>query len=243
MKLTRRSALAGAAALAAAPARPDFFDGQSAMVDAQERVLTDIVAPSASPLRGGAEPGAGIALRALRDFLAVSSPLPGARSPRDRWGRAMGPARFIGAGGQETTLQAALLEAGAARVFPQSDDDALLDAYFAAEERARSGRRGIWAMDAYAIRDVRDERRAFGFQVYNGDVRSTGENRGRIYFNFGEDFRTDVTATVTRGAFRRWRRQDLPPSYVGREVELRGLVEWINGPSIELRHERQLRFR
>jgi endonuclease YncB( thermonuclease family) len=240
--LTRRSMLAGAAALAAAPARPDFFDGQTVVAGGAERVLTDIVAPSSSPLHGRSEPGADISLRALQELLVAHAPLPGARSPLDRWGRAMGPALFVGADGRQLSLQIALLEAGAARVSPQSDDDALLDAYYAAEETARAARRGIWALATYAIRDVSDERGANGFQIYRGAIRSTDERRDRVYFNFGDDFRTDVTATVTKSAFRRWRRRDLFPSFAGMSVEVRGLVEWINGPSILLRHERQLRF-
>lgn len=212
------------------------------VIDGVERVLSDIVAPSSAPLRGWAEPGAEIALDALAKFTATHRPLPGARSPFDRWGRAMGPARFVGPGGAETTLQAALLETGAVRVAPQSDDDPMLDAYFAAEYRARAARLGVWALDAYAVRDARDESRAFGFQIYTGAVRSTGEYRGRVYFNFGDDFRKDVTASVAKGAFRRWKRQDDVASFKGKTVELRGLVDWINGPSIELRHERQLRL-
>jgi hypothetical protein len=51
-----------------------------------------------------------------------------------------------------------------------------------------------------------------------------------------------VTATLSKGAFRRWRRKDPLESYAGKTVELRGLVGWINGPSIEIRHERQLRL-
>lgn len=239
---TRRGVLAGALALAAAPARPDFFDGQTVVSHGAERVLTDIVAPSPAPLRGGAEPGADIALAALRAFLADHHPLPGARSPLDRWGRAMGPALYMKAGGAQTVLQTALLEAGAARVSPQSDDDALVDAYFAAEASARAALRGIWALSAYSIRDALDQRRAFGFQIYRGAVRATGESRGRVFFNFGEDFRTDLTATVTRGAFRRWRGDDPLASYDGRSVEVRGLVDWINGPSIELHNQRQLRL-
>lgn len=239
---TRRSVLAGAAALAAAPGRPDFFDGQSVIAHGVERVLTDIVAPSPASLRGVFEPGADIALRALGEILAESKPLPGARSPRDRWGRASGPALIVRADGTQSSLQAALLEAGAARVSPQSDEDALLDGYFAAEEAARAAKRGIWSLRAYAVRDATVEDRAFGFQIYRGVIRSTGENKGRVYFNFGGDFRTDVTATVTRGAFRRWRHKNALQSYENRMAELRGLVDWINGPSVELLHERQLRF-
>jgi endonuclease YncB( thermonuclease family) len=239
---TRRSVLAGALALVASPRRPDFFDGQTASLYGEERVLTDIIAPSPAPLRGGAEPGAEIASRALHAFAAVHRPLPGARSPKDRWGRAMGPARYADMEGNEVVLQTALLAAGAARVSPQSDEEALLDAYFAAEDAARVAGRGLWGLRAYAVRETTDESHAFGFQIYRGLVRSTGENKGRIFLNFGDNFRTDLTATMTKGAFRRWRRQDALQTYEGRTVELRGLVDWINGPSIEMRHERQLRF-
>lgn len=238
--LTRRSVLAGVAAVAA-PRRPDFFDGQTIHVDGAEMVLTDIVAPSPATLSGGGEPGAEFAHAALQAFLATSRPLSFAEPPRDRWGRMAGPARFLRADGRETTAQAALLEAGAARVSPQTEDDAILDAYFAAEDAARAAGKGVWSLSAYAVRDAREQRRVFGFQIFRGAVRSAGENRGRVYFNFGEDFRTDLTATVTKGAFRRWRRKDPLASYAGGIVELRGFVNQINGPSIELRHERQMR--
>jgi endonuclease YncB( thermonuclease family) len=240
--LTRRSVFMGAAALLAAPFRPPFFDGQTISLDGADYVLTDIVAPSAAPLAGGAEPGAEFALAALEAIMAGRRTPAFSAPPRDRWGRGRGPLRLIGALGEETTMQRALLEAGAARVFPQTDDDALLDSYVAAEDAARAARRGLWALAAYALREARDERRVAGFQIYHGAVRSTGEHKGRVYFNFGEDFRADLTATAALGAFRRWRRKDELSAYAGRAVELRGIVHWINGPSIELRHERQLRL-
>ena len=240
--LTRRSMLAGAATALAAPKRLDFFDGQSVTAHGVARVLTDIVAPSSSALQGVAEPGAEIALRALQEILAASRPLAFAASPVDRWGRASGPARVLLAESRETTLQAALLEAGAARVSPQSDDVALISGYFDAEARARAEKRGIWSLTAYDVRDTRDDRRAYGFQVYRGAILSVGERRGRIYFNFGDDFRSDVTATVSRGEFRRWRRKRPLEAYRGKVVETRGIVESINGPSIEIRHELQLRI-
>ena len=242
--LTRRSMLAGAAVAAAGarPARPDFFDGQTVVAHGVERVLTDVLAPSSSALHGGPEPGAGIALRALRDILAASRPLAFAASPVDRWGRASGPARVLLADAGETTVQAALLEAGAARVLPQSEDRNLVSNYFDAEMRARKARRGIWSLPEYDIRDAHEESSAFGFQIYRGAIVDAKEGRGRIFFNFGEDFRTDLTATVSRGEFRRWRRREPPEAYAGKRVELRGVVEAINGPSIDLRHELQLRL-
>lgn len=238
---TRRFVLFGAAAAVAAPQRLAFFDGQTIVIDGAEFVLADIIAP-ASVHGGRAEAGADLARAALEGVL-LGKRLPAFdASPRDRWGRRSGPLRLLDGAGRETILQTALLEAGAARVFPQSDDPARLDLYFAAEDAARSARRGLWAFADYAVRDARDAQRRAGFQLYRGAVRSTGENKGRVYFNFGDDFRTDVTASAATGAFRRWRRQDPLAAYVGREVEVRGVAEWINGPSIALRHERQLRL-
>jgi endonuclease YncB( thermonuclease family) len=233
--------LAGAGAVAV-PRRPDFFDGQTIYVDGAEIVLTDIIAPSPATLLGRAEPGAEIASSALREFLATSRQLSFYEPPRDRWGRLSGPARFVRENAGHKTLQAALLEAGAARVSPQTEDHATLDHYFEAEDAARASRKGIWSLSAYAILDTLEQRRLFSFQIFRGAVRSASENRGRVYFNFGDDFRTDLTATVTQGAFRRWRREASFASYAGRIVELRGVVDWINGPSIELRHERQMRL-
>ncbi len=239
--LSRRSVLMGAAGVVAAK-QPPFFDGQTILLDGCEFVLTDIIAPGAAPLPGKAEPGADLARAALESVLSGKRMPAFVASPRDRWGRQSGPLRLLDAAGRETILQAALLEAGAARVFPQSDDLERLDVYFSAEEAARSARRGLWSIANYAVHDARDAQRRRGFQIYRGVIRSTGENKGRVYFNFGEDFRTDVTASAASGAFRRWARQEPLAAYAGREVELRGLAEWINGPSIALRHERQLRL-
>ncbi|MFN0023026.1 MAG: thermonuclease family protein [Parvularculaceae bacterium] len=239
--VSRRAVLAGGAAIVA-PARPDFFDGQTVLAGGREIVLTDILAPSSAALWGGAEPWSEMASEALRKIRASGTLVSERMNSLDRWGRAAGAAHWRHADGRETTLQEALLAEGAARVHPQSDDAAMLDRYFAAEDAARGARRGLWALDAYAIRNADDARAAFGFQIYHGKVRSASNRRGRIFFNFGEDFRTDLTATLTQGAFGRWRRKDLIETYAGLTIEVRGLVERINGPSIELAHERQLRL-
>lgn len=240
--LSRRSLLAGAVAFVAAPARPQFFDGQTIFAADKEFVLTDIVAPSPTPLREGAEPGANFALEALQALLGGGKLTVLDEARRDRWGRFSGPQRYEAPNRSPLTLQEALLEVGAARVFPQSDDGDLLDRYFAAEDEARAGKRGLWAMPFYAILDSRDVKRVNGFQIYRGAVSSADESHGRVYFNFGDDFRSDLTATVAKGAFRRWRRKEDIETYSSRQVEIRGMVEAINGPSIELRHERQLRL-
>lgn len=240
--VTRRWMLRGAAASALPAERPPFADGQTITVSGREIFLTDIVAPSPTSLRGTVDQAAqeaAIGLQQLLDQGLIAVPSSG---PTDRWGRAIGPVSFHNTDGAKTTLQEALLLRGWARVFPQSDNHDFLDRCFAAEDSARALRLGLWAHSAYQVRDAHDLRRAIGLQIYRGTVVNAVEGRERIYINFGDDFRTDLTATVRRGDFRRWRSKEPVHYYGRRQMEVRGLVESINGPSIELRHERQLRL-
>jgi endonuclease YncB( thermonuclease family) len=237
--MNRRRFLAAAAAAAANPATP-FADGQTAVVGGRARVLTDIIVPSARPLSGGPEPGADFASAALEAALARSRDIDAA-GEADRWERLAGPAA-IAIAGRRTTLQEVLLAQGAARVAPQSEDFEFIERCYAAEAAARAGRLGIWRHPAYRIRDAGRAEWARGYQIYAGVVRMASDRGRRIYFNFGEDFRADFTATAERARFRRWRRPIDLEAIVGRRMEVRGYVESINGPSIELRHELQLRL-
>jgi len=61
--------------------------------------------------------------------------------------------------------------------------------------------------------------------------------RGRLYLNFGQDWRTDVTVSVRSAALRTF-----PPEareavhWQGRSVRVRGWVQRYNGPLIEADH-------
>jgi hypothetical protein len=145
-------------------------------------------------------------------------------------------------GGRETTLQEFLLSQGAARVAPQSSDLPFIDRLFAAEDAARESALGLWTDSAFRIRDASRGEWSHGFQIYRGVIRAVNERASRIFFNFGDDYRTDFTATITKGALRRWRRKIDYSETVGKHAEVRGSVERINGPSIELKHEMQLRL-
>lgn len=241
--MNRRRFLIGAALTAASPAQllPAFADGRTISLDGREHALTDIIAPSAAPLVGGAEPASDYALAALSEIIARGAPVSTKNENEDRWGRLSGPLRWRTASGRETTLQEILLAQGAARVAPQSSDFAFLERCFRAEKAARDGGVGLWTNDAYQIRDAAKGDMASGFQIYRGAVRKAAEHQGRVYFNFGDDFRKDFTATVRKGSFRRWKTKLDLASVTGALVEIRGRVERINGPSIELLHEMQLR--
>ncbi|MEZ5921765.1 MAG: thermonuclease family protein [Parvularculaceae bacterium] len=218
---------------------PQLSDGQTVNIGDREFFLSDIIAPTQSRLVGGSEPGASFSRAALQRALSKGT-LGDAKSLiTDRWGRLSGPVEWI-AGEKLTTLQELLLEAGAARVFPQSITFDFIGRCLAAEAKARKERKGNWRLPDWQIRNSNDARLLRGFQVWRGPVKSVGGRGSRVYVNFGADYRTDLTATVTRGEMRRWRTK-IDDGLAGANVELRGIAVRINGPSVELRHELQLR--
>ncbi len=137
-------------------------------------------------------------------------------------------------------MQEFLLAQGAARVTPQSDDFAFVERCYRAEHAAREAKLGLWAFRDYRIRDAAAAEEAWGFQIYAGVIRTAAERGARVFFNFGDDFRTDFTASVARSSFRRWRGKPDAAAFAGMSAEVRGLVDRINGPSMELKHELQL---
>lgn len=200
--------------------------------------LADIIAPDPASLGGWPQPYAREGRAALARLLAGHLRIE-ELAPPDRWGRRI--ARVLDADG--VSLQETLTEAGAARVRPESADDAFIRRLLDREGEARAARRGLWQLSAYRIRNADDASDAVGgFHLVEGRVLAAVKHGGRIYLNFGEDFRNDFTATAKSASARRWRKQGLTDleSLAGARVRARGHVAWINGPSVEIAHPLQI---
>lgn len=150
-----------------------------------------------------------------------------------------------------TWVQGALLDQGWARVYSFADNRKCIGAMLERERAARSSVRGIWAEPFYQIRDARDAagllEEAGSFQIVEGRVFDVAERRGRIYVNFGEDWRTDFTATAEGRAVRRLRKAyadgvwPVPlEDIAGRRVRVRGWLDRYNGPEIAVTHPEQI---
>lgn len=239
MPIDRRRFLLSAAAVAATPGLR--FDAKSVVLNEREYALTDILVPSLSPLGGEAEPASDFASAALDEIMKRGAVVARDRISTDRWDRVTGPILWRLGDGRETTLQEILLAEGAARVAPESADFDFIEKCYAAEKAARAAGLGLWREAYWRIRDAAAAEWSRGHQIYAGRIGRAEEHKGRVYFNFGDDFRTDFTATATKREFRRWRGKPAPEAFVGALVEVRGLVRSINGPSIELEHELQMR--
>lgn len=139
-------------------------------------------------------------------------------------------------------VQGQLLADGMARVYTFRDNRAAASEMLALERRARTTRRGIWALRHYRSRTPEEVRRDIGsFQVVEGPIVDVAVRRGKIFVNFGADWRTDFTV-VLRGRNRRlFARAGLDPTaWKGRRIRVRGWVSSYNGPMVEATHPEQI---
>jgi len=162
----------------------------------------------------------------------------------DRYGRQL--AHLLRPGGHPAAptlwVQGALVARGLARVYSFADNRTAVADLLRLERQARAAGRGIWAHPFYRVRSRQEAHDAIGsFQVVLGRVRDTAEVRGRVYLNFGADWRRDFTVSIPPEARERFARAGIAPlSYEGRWVRVRGWIESYNGPSIEATHPEQI---
>jgi len=234
--MRRRAFVCGAAAAfsSAARASTSVLGGASFARDGAEFRLVDVLAPSA------AEPFAKESEEILWRILALGGLDLREKGDADRWGRRVVASSVEAADGVRS-VQELLLQGGAVRVRPESDDRAFIAKLLAAESAAREAMRGLWRLPHYAVRDAARHRGTGAFHLIEGRVVSAAVAKGRAYLNFGEDYKTDVTATADSRDARRWKKEGLEwETLAGARVRIRGYVAWINGPSLEIVHPMQI---
>ena len=214
--------------------------GDRFLIESQEARLADILAPRMKNLRGAPEPFAEYSKTVLERLLFSNDFVLEDAAPADRWARRIVHAR--NSTGNNDSLQERLVAAGAARVRPETDDEALISSLLDAEAEARREQRGLWQASSYAVWPAQAAEDAVGrFGLVEGTVKETYAGRGRFYLNFGEDFRKDFTVTAPSRLARRWAKDGFDlESLAGARVRARGHVAWINGPSIELTHRQAI---
>jgi micrococcal nuclease len=141
-------------------------------------------------------------------------------------------------------IQGEMLARGMARVYSFADNRARVPEMLALETAARAQRRGIWAHPFYRIRgtDPDELKRDIGtFQLVEGIVLSAAVVRNRGYLNFGPDWKTDFTITISPRDMRRFRAEDMAiDGLKGHRVRVRGWIGSHNGPVIDATHPEQI---
>lgn len=161
-------------------------------------------------------------------------------NPKDRNGRTL--AHVVRADG--VWIQDEMLRRGFARVYTFPDNRQLADELFAAERMARAGQRGIWSQTYYAVRASEPAALAPDkgtFQLIEGRIADAATVRGRVFLNFGADFRTDFTAVIAPEAAKMFSESGIVPSMLeGKTVRVRGYVRTYNGPTVDITHPEQI---
>lgn len=144
-----------------------------------------------------------------------------------------------------SSLQETLIAEGLAAVDSYADNTAHTSRLLALEEEARLAGLGAWGLrdllvhttDPNALAPYLDS-----VQIVEGRVISTGQARdGRIYLNFGTNWRTDFTVQVMRRDQRRFEAVDMDlRALAGTIVRVRGWMYEENGPMITLDHPQAL---
>ena len=141
-----------------------------------------------------------------------------------------------------TWLQIEMLKRGLARVDIAPDRGECYRQLYDAEAEARRAGLGLWALPEYAVRTPDTIGGKVGsFQVVMGWVRSAAMKDGRLYLNFGPDWRTDFTATISPEDMKTFRRMGVNPLlYQGRLIRMRGIVQSYHGPEIDIGNPKQI---
>lgn len=220
----------------------EIIDGDTVLLDdGQELRLVGIQAPKLPLGRPGfqAWPLADEARRALAELALgrqVTLAAAGARS--DRHSRVLAHAERD----DGLWLQGAMLVRGLARVYTFPDNTGAAAEMLALEAQARDARVGIWAHPYYAVLDpAQTPSHIDRFVVVEATVVATDRVRGRIYLNFGPDWREDFTVSIAPDDTGRFDDAGIDPLlWAGRRVRVRGWLYARNGPMIDLTHPEQI---
>lgn len=248
-----RAALLGLLLLAGWPAAGEevlragrVIDGDTLRLeDGRELRLAGIAAPK-RPLGVAAErpwPLADQAKAALGELVMGQDLRLEPKDPdRDRYGRLLAQLYVLVPGQAAIWVQGALLARGLARVERSVETAEVAAELLAVEAAARAARRGLWRIAFYAVRTPETVARDIGsYQLVEGRVLAAAKVRGRVYLNFGADWRSDFTVSLAPATVRRFKRKGLDPlALEGQRIRVRGWVESFNGPLIEAHDPQQI---
>ena len=219
----------------------EVIDGDTVVLDdGQDVRLVGMMAPKLSLGRAHVptEPLAPEAKAALEDLVLgrrVTLWFGGNR--RDRHGRTLAHLRDE----DGRWVQGAMIEQGFGRVYSFADNRALVADMLALERAARAARRGLWSVPEFTVRAPDEDVPLDAYMVVEGVVADAASVNDRVYLNFGDDWRTDFTATIGRKAATVFDEAGLDPvALEGTRVRLRGWTTYRNGPMIDLSHPEQI---
>ena len=224
------------------------IDAETVRLDDDRDVrLIGALAPRSPDLRPDARPwppelAAEAALRAL--VLGRSVEIAYAQARHDRYGRLLAHL-FVDRGDERLWVQGELLSNGHARAYGLPGSFECIAELGAHERVARDAGTGLWGNAAYttrrAFRTREILRQRNTYQIVAGRVTQVATTKARTYLNFGREWRSDFTAGIAAKLIR-----DNPQfaqtlaALEGKTIEVRGWIEYRNGPFIEVEDPSQI---
>ena len=178
--------------------------------------------------------------RAFADALAGANVRVAALEAKpDRWGRLVAWVRRDSSDAPGESLAERALAAGLALYRPDASAKPCRDRLLAAEQAARAARRGLWSEAGSGPLDAVDAKAILaaekGLVVVEGRVLTIGEQRGRLYLNFGPRRTTDFTIVISKRKLALFEAARVPlRQLAGRRLRARGLVDRSFGPVMEV---------
>jgi micrococcal nuclease len=241
-----------ACTLQAGPARSvvRVIDSETVLLDDQQEVrLIGALAPRSPDFSPSAEPwppeeAAIAALKALVQGRSVSIAASG--RARDRYGRQLAHL-FVEDGSERVWVQGEMLVAGHARAYGLPGSYACMRELMAHERVARDATAGLWGSAAYAVRSARATRNLLrwrnSYEIVAGTVAKVAATKARTYVNFGSDWRRDFTAGIEARVLRaNPQLEQMLAGLEGKRVEVRGWIQYRNGPYIDIEDPSQIAF-
>lgn len=139
-------------------------------------------------------------------------------------------------------VQGAMLSDGLAMVMTTESTPEMAKPMTQLEAKARAAKKGLWENARWEV-ITPPEAAAFlnEFKIIEGLVLSSTVRDNKIYLNFGQDWKTDFTIVVPTGKRQAFARAGADIMGLnGKKIRVRGWVQDVNGPSIELTHPAQI---
>jgi len=144
--------------------------------------------------------------------------------------------------GKQFWLQSELIKSGRYFVYPMEEAKDYVKDLLKQERSAQTSKRGVWAENGYS--DISAEKAEDSYGKYSfvvGIVADAAHRTDKPYLNFGSDWHTDFTISISDKLQGRLKKSGIDlASIKGKKVRARGLIEQQNGPMIIIYQAEQL---
>lgn len=139
---------------------------------------------------------------------------------------------------KDVWVQGMILKLGLARARTTKYNPEMASQMLEMESYARRTKDGLWGIDEFKILTPSQAAKNIGsYQIIEGIVQNVSRQKNTIFLNFGKNWRTDFTISMTSSDLKAFTKQKLEPQdWNGKRVRVRGWIESWNGPHIKIDH-------